>query len=305
MLSGLPTLVVNAALISALYALIAIGFTMIFGVGGVLNLAHGALLMAGAYSYLLLVRNQIQVFFFDSFTVDPLLAFPIAVLSVAVLSYLIYVLFVQFVEDNPIVTFLATIIMAIAATEVVLHYSGSRPVSYQESMIFADTLPSTVGFGPVNDILTVEVIGFVASWIAMGLLWLYVTKTDSGRAIRATAMTERGAELTGVNVHWVRVRTWFIAGALAGIGGIFLGASSGGATPDMWLHPLSLAFIIVVIGGIGSIKGSIAAAYLVGFLQTGVGEYIGPDFRGILSLVLLVIVLFVMPQGLFGREFHE
>jgi branched-chain amino acid transport system permease protein len=305
MLSGLPTLVVNAALISALYALIAIGFTMIFGVGGVLNLAHGALLMAGAYSYLLLVRNEIQVAFFDSFTVDPLFAFPIAVLSVAVLSYLMYVLFVQFVEENPIITFLATIIMAIAATEVVVHYAGTGTTTYSQSMIFTDALPDTVGIGPIEGIGTVEIVGFLTSWLAMGLLWLYVTKTDSGRAIRATAMTERGAELTGVNVHWVRVRTWFLAGALAGIGGIFLGATSGGATPGMWLHPLSLAFIIVVIGGIGSIKGSIAAAYLIGFLQTGVAEYIGTEFRGILSLVLLVIVLFVMPQGLYGREFHE
>jgi len=302
MLSGLPTLVVNAALISALYALIAIGFTMIFGVGGVLNLAHGALLMAGAYAYLLLARNQVAVAVFDSLKLHPLVAFPAAVVSVAVLSYLLYVLVVQFVEDNPIITFLATVIVALAATEVAIHYAGTGTTTY--TLLPDGWFPDTVGVGPIEGILTVDVVGFVVSWIAIGLLWLYVTKTDSGRAIRATAMTERGAQLTGVNVHWVRIRTWVVAGALAGIGGVFLGASNG-VTPSMWLHPLSLAFIIVVIGGIGSIKGSIVAAYVIGFLQTGVGEYLGQNFRGILSLVLLVIVLFALPQGLYGREFHE
>jgi len=302
MLSGLPTVLVNAALISALYALIAIGFTMIFGVGGILNLAHGALLMAGAYAYLLLERDTISVASLESVTLHPFLAFPIAVAVVALLSYLLYVVIVQFVEDNPVTTFLATIVVALAATEVTLHYAGSASHTY--TLIPEDLLPATVGLGPVEGIRTVEVVGFAVSWIAIGALWFYVTKTDSGRAIRATSMTERGAQLTGVDVHAVRGRTWLIAGALAGIGGIFLGASSQ-ATPTMWLHPLSLAFIIVVIGGIGSIKGSIVAAYLIGFLQTGVGEYLGQNFRGILSLALLVIVLFVLPQGLFGREFHE
>ncbi|WP_248515482.1 branched-chain amino acid ABC transporter permease [Salinarchaeum laminariae] len=303
MLSGLPAVLINAALISALYALIAIGFTMIFGVGGVLNLAHGALLMAGAYVYLLLARDTISVPVFESMTLHPLLAFPLAVVIVAVLSYLLYAVIVQFVEDNPVVTFLATIVVALAATEVVLHYAGSATHTY--TLIPDGMLPSTIDIGPVDGILTVDVVGFVVSWISIGLLWVYVTKTDSGRAIRATSMTERGAQLTGVNVHAVRARTWLVAGALAGIGGVFLGASTS-ATPNMWLHPLSLAFIIVVIGGIGSIKGSIVAAYLIGFLQTGVGEYLGQNFRGILSLVLLVIVLFVLPQGLFGREFdHE
>ncbi|GAB3683533.1 branched-chain amino acid ABC transporter permease [Salinarchaeum chitinilyticum] len=302
MLSGLPTVLVNAALISALYALIAIGFTMIFGVGGVLNLAHGALLMAGAYAYLLLARDTISVPVLESVTLHPFPAFLLAVATVAVLSYLLYIVIVQFVEDNPVTTFLTTIVVAIAATELTLHYAGSASHTY--TPIPDGLLPSTIDLGPVTGIRTVSVVGFVVSWITIAALWLYVTKTNSGRAIRAASMSERGAQLTGVNIHSVRARTWLIAGALAGIGGVFLGASSQ-ATPQMWLHPLSLAFIIVVIGGIGSIKGSIVAAYLIGFLQTGVGEYLGQNFRGILSLVLLVIVLFLLPQGLFGREFHH
>ncbi len=111
--------------------------------------------------------------------------------------------------------------------------------------------------------------------------------------------------LTGVDVSGVRARTWLVAGGLAGIAGVFLGGI-GAAEPTMWLEPLALAFIIVVVGGIGSIKGSVAAAYIVGYLQTATGQFLGQSVRGIMSLVVLVVVLLVLPQGLYGTEFvHE
>lgn len=295
MVSGLVSVLVDGALISALYALIAIGFTMIFGVGGVLNLAHGALMMAGAYSFLLLTRETVLA----PVTIPPVVAFPVAVLIVAVLSYALYAGLVQFIEDNPVITFLATVVVAIGATEVVIKYLGTSAHQYT-------VLDGSVHVDAIDQgILYVEILGFVVSWIGIAALWLYVTRTDSGRAIRATAMSERGARLTGVDVHSVRSRTWLVAGALAGIGGIFLGTLVS-THPQMWLQPLALAFIIVVIGGIGSIKGSIVAAYLIGFLETGTVEFLGQGFRGILSLILLVVVLLVLPQGLFGREYvHE
>jgi len=292
MVGGLVSVVVDAALISALYALIAIGFTMIFGVGGVLNLAHGALMMAGAYTFLLLTRETVLA----SVTVSPLVAFPVTVVVVAVLSFALYAGLVQFIEENPVITFLATVVVAIATTEVVIKYLGTTSHQYT-------VLDGSIRLGAIDQgILYVEVLGFLVSWVAIGALWLYVTRTDSGRAIRATAMSERGARITGVDVGAVRARTWLVAGALAGIGGIFLGTLVS-THPQMWLQPLALAFIIVVIGGIGSIKGSIVAAYLIGFLETGTVEFLGQGYRGILSLVLLVVVLLVLPQGLYGREY--
>ncbi|GGK53833.1 branched-chain amino acid ABC transporter permease [Haloarcula sebkhae] len=295
MLGDIASVIVDGALISAVYALIAIGFTMVFGVGGVLNLAHGALIMAGAYTYLSLVSDSILA----SVTLHPIVAFPLTVVIVGLISYGLYVVLVRTIEENVVITFLATIVVAIAFTELVTLVFHAQP--YQYSVVPGVLQVQALG----TRILYVELAAFVASWGAMGLLWYYVTKTDSGRSIRATSMSERGAMLTGVDVPGVRARTWLVAGGLAGIAGVFLGGI-GAAEPTMWLEPLALAFIIVVVGGIGSIKGSVAAAYIVGYLQTATGQFLGQSVRGIMSLVVLVVVLLVLPQGLYGTEFvHE
>jgi branched-chain amino acid transport system permease protein len=295
MLGDIASVIVDGALISAVYALIAIGFTMVFGVGGVLNLAHGALIMAGAYTYLSLVSDSILA----SVTLPPIVAFPLTIVVVGLISYGLYVVLVRTIEENVVITFLATIVVAIAFTELVTLVFHAQP--YQYSVVPGVLQVQALG----TRILYVELAAFVVSWVAMGLLWYYVTKTDSGRSIRATSMSERGAMLTGVNVSSVRARTWLVAGGLAGIAGVFLGGI-GAAEPTMWLEPLALAFIIVVVGGIGSIKGSVAAAYIVGYLQTATGQFLGQSVRGIMSLVVLVVVLLVLPQGLYGTEFvHE
>ena len=280
-LGQIPELVINGA--------------MIIGVGGVLNLAHGALIMFGAYAFAMLSRST-------SLGLHAAIAFPIAVVAIAVLSLLLYEVLVRWVEENPVITFLATVIVAVIATEAVLAVFGNN-----------NTGMTLVTWGSLNlndlgistRVRWVRILGFVVSWIAIGLLWFYVNRTDDGRSILAASMSERGAILTAVNLHMVRAKTWLIAGALAGIAGVFLGAADG-ATPQMWLSPLALAFIIVVIGGIGSIKGSVVAAYIIGFLEQFTVTFIGHQFRGILSLVLLLLFILYMPQGLYGREFvHE
>ncbi|QLD87386.1 branched-chain amino acid ABC transporter permease [Natronomonas halophila] len=279
-------------MISAVYALIAIGFTMIFGVGGILNLAHGALIMAGAYVFGLLVRDAVVP------AIHPAIAFPIAVIAIAVLSLAMYEILIKYIEDDVVITFLATVILATMATEFVIYQFGSTPFG----MTLISGAQNLGQYGIGIRIRNVEIVGFVVSWIAIGLLYYYITQTDDGRSILAASMSERGAVLTAVDLHSVRAKTWLIAGALAGIAGVFLG-SSNGATPLMWLNPLALAFIIVVIGGIGSVKGSVVAAYLVGFLEQFTVTFIGQEFRGILSLALLLLFILYMPEGIYGREF--
>jgi len=292
MLESIVTAVVQGTMVSAIYAMIAIGFTMIFGVGGVLNLAHGALIMTGAYVYAILRSNVL----YPEFQFPVVVAFVGATLAVAVLSLLLYEVLVRWVEDNPIITFLSTVLVAVALTQLIFFQ-------------FSDTSVQMEIVGQVfqTEIITIrylDLIGFVVSWILIALLWCYVTQTDDGRSIVATSMSKRGAELTGVNIHSVRAKTWLIAGTFAGIAGIFLG-SSNGATPLMWLNPLAVAFIVVVVGGIGSIKGSVIGAYMIGYLEQATVELIGPGFRSIPPLILLLAFMLFMPQGLFGREFHE
>jgi branched-chain amino acid transport system permease protein len=287
------TAIIQATTVSAVYALIAIGFTMIFGVAGVLNLAHGALLMAGAYVYAIVVMPNVM----PQFEYPPAVGLVAGIVVTALLSLLLYEILVKRIEDNVVITFLSTVIVATATSQFLTWYFGASVLTVRFTTGFFEIAGTSVAYW--------EGIGFVVSWIAIGLLWLYVTKTDDGRSILATSMSERGAQLTGVNIRAVRAKTWLIAGALAGLGGMFLGFD-GGASPLMWLNPLAVAFIAVVVGGIGSIKGSVVGAYLIGFIEQITVETIGNGFRGMPTLLLLVLFMLYMPEGLFGREFaHE
>lgn len=294
MLGQLVTILVLGAMISAVYALIAIGFTMIFGVGGVLNLAHGALIMVGAFAYLALTSSG------GGIALPPVIGFVLAVAITAGASYVLYAGLVKYIEDNVVITFLATVVVALLLTELIIIQFGAAPsqlIPVVSGSIYLESVGTRIRY--------VQLLAFVVSWIAIGLLYYYVTQTDEGRSILATSMSTRGAELTGVDLDKIKSRTWLIAGAFAGIAGVFLGTLQSTA-PEMWLNPLALAFIIVVIGGIGSIKGSVVAAYLIGYLETASVEILGPGFQGVLSLIVLAVVLMILPHGLYGRELvHE
>lgn len=291
-MSAIVTAIIQATTVSAIYALIAIGFTMIFGVAGVLNLAHGALLMAGAYVYTIVVMPTVV----PELSFSPAVGIVAGIVVTALLSLLLYEVLVKRIEDNPVITFLSTVVLAVAVSELLTWYFGATSLTLKLTDGFLDIGGTSVAYW--------EAIGFVVSWIAIGFLWLYITKTDDGRSIVATSMSERGAQLTGVNLRMVRAKTWLIAGGLAGLGGMFLGFN-GGAAPLMWLNPLAVAFIAVVVGGIGSIKGSVIGAYMIGYVEQITVELIGSGFRGMPTLVLLVGFLLFRPEGLFGREFTE
>ena len=286
MIADLISIVVVGAMISAIYALIAIGFTMIFGVGGVLNLTHGALLMLGAYTFMITQPY-----------LGRLGGVVAGVLVAAAASYAIYIGLVRYIEENVVITFMATIMAALVIQE------ATTMAFSQQARILPSLIPGSVATAGTR-IQYDQILAFVVSWLLIGLLWYYVTNTKDGRAILATSMTERGAIFTGVDLPKVRRQTWLIAGAFAGVAGIFIGRLQQ-TSPEMWLEPLTLAFIIVIIGGVGSIKGSIIAAYLIGYLETLTVELIGAPYRVVVALLVIIAVIMYRPEGLFGREYIE
>lgn len=282
----IPTIVVTGLMISSVYALIAIGFTLIYGMRGVLNLAHGALIMIGAFTYL--VSNGVLPKFG---------AFVVAILVAGVASYLLYVGLVRYTEHDVVITFLATLLVALILQQVLIVRFSLAPRT------LSPLISGGIGVAGTR-IRLYQILAFVLSWVALGLLWVFVRKTKTGRSILATSMTEKGARLAGVNVDYVNGVTWFVAGAFAGFAGVFIGALQS-TSPTMWIEPLGLAFIIVTVGGVGSIKGSIVGAYLIGFLQTITVSLGGANLRGMFAFLLLIAIIIVRPQGLFGREFLE
>ncbi|WP_222912879.1 branched-chain amino acid ABC transporter permease [Natrinema sp. SYSU A 869] len=286
MLSDILTIVIVGAMISAIYALIAIGFTMIFGVGGILNLTHGALLMLSAYTYLVAQPY-----------VGRLGGVIAGVLVAALASYGVYMGLVRYIEEHVVITFMATIMAALAIQEAItMGFS-------QQARVLEPMVPGSIAVAGTR-MQYDQLLAFVVSWVLIGLLWYYVTNTKNGRAILATSMSERGAIFTGVDLPQVRRQTWLIAGAFAGVGGLFIGRLQQ-TSPEMWLEPLTLAFIIVIIGGVGSIKGSIIAAYLIGYIETLTVELIGAPYRVVIALLIIIAVIMYRPEGLYGREYLE
>ena len=150
---------------------------------------------------------------------------------------------------------------------------------------------------PMKPYLSAAVI---VSWACIGAVLLFVRRTHMGRAMRALAMDRRGAIISGINPDRVNLTTWAISGALAGVAGIFYGSYTF-LVPDMWVLPLIMSFAIVVIGGLGSVEGTLAAAHIVGFMETATVLAINDKLRSVPGLVIMIIVLVLRPKGLLGR----
>ncbi|MFB6131946.1 MAG: branched-chain amino acid ABC transporter permease [Halanaeroarchaeum sp.] len=277
-------LIINGLLLSALYGLVAVGFTIIFGVGGVLNLFHGASIAVGAFAMLFLINAGFGI-----------VAGVLAAIAIPVLVNLaIYLGMVENVQDRPLTVMILTLTMALLVKEVFLSFVGSRTRSIP-SLVSGKT--ELLGIAIRSNRLAVLVL----SWVIIGLLFVFINRTRHGKAIMATSMSERGAALVGINSRKMYIYTWILASALAGIAGIFFGSFQG-VTFNMGAEPLVLSFSIVVIGGIGSIRGSLVGAHIVGFIEIITASLISTRLTGMLSLMVLWIVLVVKPEGLFGRE---
>ena len=286
--------VVTATFVSALYAVIAIGFTLIFGVGGILNFAHGAFITVGAFAAFLVTGST-------GYLNLPAEAGLVAgTVAGALLAAITYVGVIRFVRDRPVVVLILTFVVGF----FILY--GIE--------IWLDTIPrvSATAFD-VQQIMGTDFLNnvfiFVTSLILIGLLIYFVNYTRTGRAIVAVSQSDKGAALVGINAERINLITWTLAGAFAGYAGVLLASRDGGS----WLMsilppaPLVLSFAIVILGGLGSIKGSIVGAYIIGFFETFVVRFVpgGSDLAGVASLVLLVVFLLVKPEGLFGREAAE
>ena len=121
-----------------------------------------------------------------------------------------------------------------------------------------------------------------------------------GRAIRALALDRKGAIISGINPHMVNLVTWGLSGALAGVAGIFYGSYTF-LVPSLWVAPLIMSFAIVVIGGLGSLEGTLVGAHIVGFMETATVLAINERLRSVPGLVIMILVLVARPRGLFGR----
>ncbi len=287
---GLQILIDGFA-VSALYGLGAIGFTLLFGVSGVLNLAHGGILLVAAVVAWLLA-DQVGAY-------GGAAAGLLAGIAMAFATYLLVVRPIQRSpaipsEEKEIFVLTGTLLWGIMIQEAVAYFTTTSPHTVRP-LIAGVTVMGGVRT-PTNEILTA-----VLCWAAIGLLWLLVNRTRAGKALLAASINPRGLTLLGFELQRIYLLVWAIYGVLAGTAGVLLGAFLGVSSENAGTLTAS-AFSIVVLGGLGSVAGSLLAAYAVGYLETITAYLISPSLRTIPALLLLVVVVYLRPQGLLGRR---
>jgi branched-chain amino acid transport system permease protein len=273
-----------------IYALLAVGFSLIFGVARLINLAHTGFYMLAAYG----------VWYFASQvglgTVESII---ISVVAVTLLGVLSYRFVIDRIREHHAAVLLVTLGLAMAFEQfMTLFFSGNY-----------ETIPDYVsGFVQISGIRVLNQYVLALSVVAAMIIvvMLFLTKTKLGTAIRATANDAEIASLMGISVPRTLMITMGIATALAAIAGVVM-APSVIISPALWSSPLVMMMVIVVLGGLGSIKGSIIGSFIIGFVETLVtitlpqGGYLKTTF----VLLVMVIVLLVRPGGLFGIMLEE
>ncbi len=278
-------ILIQGFLLSGLYALIAIGFTMIFSVGRVLNLAYGVYIMLGGYIYYL--ATQI-------WGMPKLVSFACAILAGVVFGIAIYLILVKRLKGDSVAIEISTLILAVVMQALIVLVFSPSPKSMWP------LIPGVLRIQQVSVTYNV-IVAMVTSWVVIAALLLFIGRTHVGRAIQAVSMDPKGAMVSGIDPQRINLITWALSGGLGAIAGVFL-ATYTQLDPSMWVNPLIIAVAVVIVGGIGSIIGSLVAAHIIGFMETITTTAISADLRGVTTMALIIIVLVVSPKGLFGKE---
>ena len=313
--------VVNALSAGSLYALMAVGLAMVFGILRLINFAHGDLMMIAAY--------------IAAFSLGAGLPLPVAI-PIMVGGTVLVALLMERIAYRPIrgAPDVAILLSSFAVGQILQNGTllTTRLADKPQQIAF----PSPEGLGGVATIGSitvpqVNIISFVAGTVLLGLLTVFVTRTRLGLSMRAAAEDLMAAQLMGIKVNRVVATAFAIGGALASVAGLLFAVQAGQINPYIGFTPVLKAFIAAVIGGFGSIAGAVVGGYVLGFLEvlatalTGLGELLPPgsvpdpvreflqtwlpsslaSYRDAFVFIALILVLLVRPQGILGRRDRE
>ena len=282
---------VNGLILGSVYALLALGYTMVYGIIKLINFAHGDIYMMGAF---------IGYFLINSFQMNFFVALIVAMIATAILGVVI-----EFLAYRPLrhSTRIAVLITAIGVSFLLeygmVYLVGANTRAFPQAI-------QTVRYdlGPIS-LTNIQLLILTVSLILMVLLQLIVQKTKMGKAMRAVAVDEQAAQLMGIDVDGVISFTFALGSALAGIAGVLVGVYYNTISTTMGITVGLKAFVAAVLGGIGSIPGAMVGGYLIGLLETMVSFFGYSPYRDGVVYFLLFIILIVLPAGLFGKNVRE
>ena len=277
----------DGVLFGATYALIGIGFTLVFGVMHKINMAYAAASVGGAYAGLLVLQVAAGA--------PPWLVFLAAFAAGGLLGCLVYLACFHFIPlANPLATLMSTVGMLLLIDEVIVHATEGMPLSYPA--MFDDVMLRAGELTLRGDLLLV----FGISVLAMIALLLLLYRTRLGLATRAVSQQPVAAQLCGIRLVRVNALTFVVTGLLGGLAGALIGASVGALSP-LLTTPLTVkGLIVTVIGGLGSIPGAIIAGLLVGGFESVLQMFRGVTERDLYVMLLLFVFLIFRPGGIFA-----
>lgn len=278
----------DGLVLGGIYALAAVGFSLIFGVLHVINLSHGILVLMGAY---------LALIFSEALHIDPLLCIPPVMAVLFCVGYAYQRFLIQHAVDRASVnSMLLTFGVALMLQNAMIWVFSPDMKSITPSYAF-----TSLKLGPVN-LDAVRLSALAASLVLLSCLAALLRFSPLGRVIRATAQQTMAARLCGVNVRHVYALTFAVSAAFAGAAGIVIGIILPFSPMDEGAWTLN-AFVVVVLGGVGSPAGALIGGLLLGLVSTLTAQYIGPAFPNVTMFLLLVLLLLVRPNGLLGNAF--
>ena len=278
--------IINGVLLGGLYAAYSAGFSLVFGVMGVVNLAHGEMVMLGAFA---------SYWMFELYGLDPYLCLPLSATLLFAFGYLVQRLLINRMMGRPhimsyLLTFGIHLIVANTAVKLWTHDFRTVTTAYSGSNIslMGLTLPSA------------RLVTFGLALAVVAALWFYLNHTENGRAIKATAMDKETARLMGVPIHHIYALTFGIGAAATGLAGASLSPITV-IYPEMGLEYTITAFCVVVLGGMGYMPGVLCGGLILGVTQSLATTYATAGISMAMSFFILFVMLLVRPKGVLGR----
>lgn len=281
---------VNALSLGCVYALFALGFTLVFGVLGIINLSHGAVFMVGAYAALsIITKLGIPLW------ISLILTFIAAGALGALIDWLVLKPLRR--RNAPhLIPMIATIGVGIVLNNGIQGIYGANNLRFPPGVVPEGTLV-IAGI----HVTAIELAIIFLSFALMAVLMLVMRRTQFGRALRAIAESPKAAWLLGINVEQLFLFTSFLAGGLGGVAGLLIGLYSNALYPLMGQPMLHKGIAVIILGGMGDIRGAMLGGLFLGFAEVLSVAYIGSTMRDAVAFGLLFLILLVRPQGLFGK----
>jgi branched-chain amino acid transport system permease protein len=282
---------VNGLMLGASYALVAIGYTLIFGVLNLLYFAQGEVFMVGAFVGLyLVVAAGANIY-------GAIIGAMIICGALGAVAFFVAVRPVS--KNRPLAPLISTIGLTIILQNLAVYIFGGQ------QMAFPETIEQKLyRLGPVT-VSSAQLFILGVAVTLMVLLWLFIERTKMGRAIRATAENHETAALLGVDVNRVVLITFIIGSAIAGVAGVLDGIKNSNISPFMGLGAAVKGLIVMLLGGLGNVPGAMVAGLMLGMIEILSAAYIGTTERDFFSFLILILILLWRPTGLFGTRTVE